>query len=228
MNKKILFGSLILFLLVFTTLVSAKTIILSPINGTEMYTNVIELNLVPTTGTCYYWYNNMPPSYKFDCASTYRITAPYYSDVETGSTPKSDYTHEFNVTVGNSTNNQTIRLYNFNDHSSDEGYIILGLLLIPLIMAFWFMYSASVLNEEHFAIKIFSYLLSFTLMLLEYGIMSVTLMEYTFFPALQGLIDLWGYIFGIVYWLFMFYWLGYVLLIAFKNMKRKTGDHKNK
>lgn len=99
------------------------------------------------------------------------------------------------------------------------------LILLPLIMAFIFVYAGVNMSDDHAVLKIGLFLLSPIMFFLSLHLGLLTIVEYYEFPALQEIIGGTAYWFGwLVFALFSYfiiYWIAKAIMIAAQEKKER-------
>lgn len=204
----------VFFLLALATAVTAAPNITSPANNSVFYTTYIDVELQWDAGQpCYYMFNGQESTNNtFVCQSEFRVAAPYMDG-------------QVNLTVMQPTGRSNVTVTIDNAPTAVEGWIVGVLLLIPMLFIFFFLTWGFVLDaKDHAPMKIFSYLLAWTWLFVQYWAVDLVIGEYLYFPLLREVFSTWW--FGWIYYTVLAYFFLYIIYTIFNHFKLKGEERK--
>ena len=106
----------------------------------------------------------------------------------------------------------------------DAEVLIAVLVLIPLLLAFFFLIGAATLSEKHAPIKIFLFLLGVPLFFASFHFGMLALVKFYDFPELENIIGTTTWWIGWVLFVIITYFIIYLLYLMLESIKAKKKE----
>jgi len=107
----------------------------------------------------------------------------------------------------------------------DNSPFLLGLIiLIPLLMGFLFMKWSEILGEEHNILRLFLSILSITTVFITLWLSVQSLLRYTHFVVLEESLTTLTFIFGLIYFVIIFYFVFYLVKKIFIGISERKNE----
>lgn len=203
----------VLIFLVLATAAVAQTSINSPIANSIHYSSIVPFNITYNVlEPCSFSINDQPTE-TFECQNEFYLDVPYTSG-------------QVNVSINQTSSSDSVTFTVNNNPNAAEGFIVGVMLLLPFLFAIFFLMAGYFMDkEEHAPYKLFTHLLAWTTLFMEYWIINIVIREYLYFPLLKEVFNTWW--FGWVYFTVLAYFFTYITYKVLYGLRVKNDPYKS-